>query len=162
MYNLKSQKSFLGMKSFWDFLRLHMNTPFNMHSWFWCKLNISGYVCIHVNSVKVTAPTITNVYKITEEVLPQFIITYKYKILSPYFSSTNIFHLSTLDVVFIFIYLQWVIIVEILATQTIVDWRRLPDIKYNNHRIFNLKSTKEHKRSFWVVLYLFHVLFVNC
>ena len=82
MYNLKSQKSFLGMKSFWDFLRLHMNTPFNMHSWFWCKLNISGYVCIHVNSVKVTAPTITNVYKITEEVLPQFIITYKYKILS--------------------------------------------------------------------------------
>ena len=61
-----------------------MNTPFNMHSWFWCKLNISGYVCIHVNSVKVTAPTITNVYKITEEVLQQFIITYKYKILSPY------------------------------------------------------------------------------
>ena len=59
-----------------------MNTPFNMHSWFWCKLNISGYVCIHVNSVKVTAPTITNVYEITEEVLPQFIITYKYKILN--------------------------------------------------------------------------------
>ena len=61
-----------------------MNTPFNMHSWFWCKLNIRGYVCIHVNSVKVTAPTITNVYKITEEVLPQFIITYKYETFSPY------------------------------------------------------------------------------
>ena len=148
-----------------------MNTPFNMHSWFWCKLNISGYVCIHVNSVKVTAPTITNVYKIMEEVLKQFIITYKYKTLFPYsiyclyknfFLSTNIFQFPTFDVVFIFLYLQWVIIVEILATQTIVDWRRLPDIKYNNHRIFNLKSTKEHKRSFWVVLYLFHVLFVNC
>ena len=88
-----------------------MNTPFNMHSWFWCKLNIRGYVCIHVNSVKVTAPTITNVYKITEEVLPQFIITYKYKILSPYLIkrlvlSTNIFQLPTFDLNFICIYLS--------------------------------------------------------